>query len=568
MQTSTANRRTIIDRFPVSGEKGYSEFWRRNKSPVEVYELANLLSGLRKVASFVGSNVGKIVFSGMDAQNAISIDPRPVLGKYPVPATLTDQMIGKTVRLAYQKTEWTERFKELFLAKIDLPAQYAFKYQLFFNMSERIYLDCLSNRSVLGYYTECDRKQSIKNTLCNWTHPPTINELLHIWWDLAADRKGKEYKKPYVDQSFRGQSSRTSLEKFYKEPVALLNSIVDKLIYECPRIFGVTERGNYRMDLYFSIWPQLFEMIRYWATDSDDPYLQPHYESAEFLGIDDYDEETLKPIFFAKEVEEATSKKTFDFTERIKEVLENAEEVVTMKENDIVMPTRNFVNKKLMHNLKFVIKTVAQKKTIFNRGLKTGKIDRRRLYRASTTGMIFQMTKSDFELLNDIILLVDATGSMAAPNKWEKAEEIFQTLFSAISAYNKNARIFAYNEVKGICHITELYLKDQFYSILPHGKTASGEAIITTTFRFNKGNKRPFIIHLTDGASNWGCGVKNAIELCRKKGINLLTLGMGCVDSNKKLLRDEYGDRVRFIDDISTLPSLLRDLLNRSKWRT
>lgn len=528
--------------------------------------MARLLGALRKVASYVGGNVGRIVWSGMEAPNAIALDPTPVLGKYPVPADKTDLMVGHTIRRAYVKTEWSDRLGSLATARAKLPVRYAYKFQLFFKMGERIYLDGLSNRSVLGYYTEMERNNVVARALADASHPPTISELLHIWWDMAADRKGNKYKKPYRDSSVRGMHRRTSLEKFYAEPMALLNSIVDRLHHECPKIHGVSERVNYRLDIYFSIWPRLFTFIRTWASDSKDPYLQNSRTSAIPRALGEDQPEKNIPVWFPEEVDKVMAHQVSELTERVREVVQNKDEVVRVKENRIVMPGRNCLRKKLLHHLKFVIKTAAQKNTLFNRGLRTGKIDRRRLYRAYTTGTIFQMASSRFELVNDIVLLVDATGSMAAPSKWEKAEEIYQTLFTAIRAYNRNARLFAYNEMKSVCRITELYLKDRFYSILPHGKTASGEALIAMSHCISGCSKKPFIIHLTDGASNWGCGVQSAILQCRRSGINLLTLGMGCDDANKAMLRDEYGDLVQFVDNVDALPHLLRELLNKSKW--
>lgn len=566
MQASPSNKTQIIDRFAFSGQAGYSEFWRRNKSTVEIYEMAQLLAALRKVASYVGSNVGQIVWSGMEAPNAIALDPTPVIGKYPVPAASADLMVGHTIRRAYVKTEWSDRLCSLAMARAKLPVRYAYKFELFIKMGERIYLDGLSNRSVLGYYTELERNNVVARAQSDASHPPTISELLHIWWDMAADRKGKKYKKTYRDRSIRGVSQRTNLEKFYAEPLALLNSIVDRMNHECPKIFGVSERVNYRLDLYFSIWPRLFEFIKYWASDSKDPYLQNTRTSAIPKALGEDKPEKQIPVWFPEEVDKVIARKARDLTERIRDAVQNKDEVIRIKENNIVMPGRKCVRKKLLHNLKIVIKTAAQKKTSFNRGLRTGKIDRRRLYRAPTTGTIFQMVRSRFELVNDIVLLVDATGSMAAPNKWEKAEEIYQTLFTAIRAYNPKARLFAYNEMKSVCRITELFLKDRFYSILPHGKTASGEALIAMAQYFTGSNKKPFIIHITDGASNWGCGVKSAIGRCHRDGINLLTLGMGCDENSKTMLREEYNNLVQFVDDVDTLPHLLRDLFNKSKW--
>lgn len=565
MQTSIRNnQKEVIEIFQCEGEEGYSEFWRRNKSPVEIYELARLLGGLRKVASYVGTNVGKIVWSGMDVENAIQLDPAPLLGQYPVPAAKTDQMVGVTIQKAYEKTEWTDRLRRLAMARMKLPPLHAYKFQLYFTMCERVYLDCLSNRSVFGNYTEIARLSATEKAQNLYTQPPNISELLHIWWGIAAERSGKKYKESFRDTSVRGGSQRTGLEKFYKEPIDLLNSIVDRMIYEVPKISGVSERGNYRLQLYYSIWPELFRIIEFWPTDAIDPYLQNH-ETSRFRCLPEA-EKPEKPVWFTEKVEEIMGQKKPEFTPWVKEAVSNKEEVVPVKENNIYMPARKCVQKKLLQKLKFVIKTAAQKQTSFSRGLRSGKVDRRRLYRASTTGTIFQDSETEFELTNDITLLVDATGSMSAPNKWEKAEMLFQTLFSAIYAYNKKARLFAYNEVKNTCFLTELFLKEKFFGVLPHGKTASGEAIIAAAQNFTKGTKKPFIFHLTDGASNWGCGVENALAFCRRKGINLLTLGMGCDESAKPLLREEYGDLVTFVDNADALPRLLRDLLNKCRW--
>jgi len=560
---------TVINRFRIDSESGYSEYWRRNKSPIAAIEMARLLVGLRKAASYIGGNVGEIVWSGMQSPHAISLDPRWVMGKYPIPAAKVDRMVGLTIRNAYQKTEWSHRFRNLAMTRVNLPVRYAYKFQLYFNMCENVYLDCLSNRSVMGRYTEVDRQRTIQGAFDTVSHPPTISELLHIWWGIAADISGIKYKESYVDSSVRRNLKYTNLEKFYKEPINILNSIVERLIYECPKIHGVTERGNYRLDQYLSIWNPLFEMIKFWPTDSSDPFLQARKMGKNVVDFNPDAQNTLNAVQIAA-IEQVDAiigrKKNPVFTDQIKSCVQNVDDVANIEKNDIVMRARNRINKTLLHKLKIVIRTVAQRKRVNNRGLTSGNMDRRRLYRAQTTGTIFKMSKDEFELINDIILLVDATGSMSSPSRWEKAEEIYQTLFSAVKAYNRKARLFAYNEIKNKCFLSEIYKDGVFYTVLPHGKTASGEAIIATAFSLKKNHKKPFIIHLTDGASNWGSGVSNAIVMCRKNRIQLLTLGLGCSPDNKVLLNLEYGKLVQFVDSIDELPTLLRNLLNYSKW--
>jgi len=557
----------IIDRFHIPGEDGYSGFWRQDKSPVEIIELAKLLSALRKVASYVGRNVGEIVWSGMDPAQGIALDPTPVMGKYPVPASKTDIMVGLTIQRAYERTEWTDRLRDLAKSRLELPPHYAYKFDLYFDMCEKVYIDCLSNNRIFGYYTEKARKWEIREKRKGFITPPTVIELLHIWWDMAADRSNTRYKEAYVDRSAGGLTERTSLEKFYRGPIRLLNSIVEKLIYESPKIIGVTERGNFRLDLYLSIWPDLLEYIKFWPGDRGDPFLLSD-KFKEDIEKDDKEKEAVKAtiISYADPIDRILRSKTPDFTDQVKASVINVEDVVHIEGNDIVMKADDKIDKKLYHNLLLILKSVSQRKTLYNRGLRSGKIDRRRLYRAPTTGTVFHLKKDLFELTNDIALLVDATGSMSDPNRWDKTETICQTLFSAILTYNKNARLFAYNEVKNKCLLTELYMDGQFFTILPRGKTASGEAIIATAINLKRRQKKPFIIHITDGASNWGCGVNDAIRFCKRNRINLLTLGIGCDPSGKNSLRKEYGNLVQFVDNTDKLPGMFKSLLTHSKF--
>ena len=556
----------VIERFHVSSEDGYSEFWRRDKSPIEILELAKLLVALRKISSYIGRNVGSIVWSGMNYTNGIALDPTPVIGKYPVPASKTDIMVGFVIQRSYEKTEWSERFKKIALSQLKLSPPYTYKFNLYFDMCEKVYFDCLSNRSVQAYYTEKARKREIHKKSKEFIQPPTVSELLYIWWWMAADRSKKRYKEEFQDRSAGGLTERTNLEKFYKEPIALLNSIAERLISESPQIVGVTERGNFRIKLYLSIWDRLLEHIKFWPTDRADPYLL-FDKFTEEIEKEEKEKKAVKAtiISYADQIERTLTTKNPDFTDQVKSNVMNVDEVVRIEGNDIVMRAINKIDKKLFHNLQIVFKAVAQRRTDFNRGLKTGKIDRRRLYRAPTTGTVFQLKKDNFELINDIVLLVDATGSMADPTKWDQAETIFQTLFSVVKTYNRTARIFAYNEVRNICKLTELYMGGIFFTIFPHGKTASGEAIIATALNLKGKHKKPFIIHITDGASNWGCGVSDAMEFCKKNRINLLTLGMGCGPASKQSLRKEYGKLVQFVDNTDDLPHLFRSLLNYSK---
>ena len=267
-------------------------------------------------------------------------------------------------------------------------------------------------------------------------------------------------------------------------------------------------------------------------------------EPSEEMEREDREREGVKAtiLSYADEIESNLERKRIDFTAEVKSLVINFGEVVRVEGNDIVMPSKQNVDNSLLHKLRVVLRTVAQRNISYSRGLASGKIDRTRLFRAPTNGAIFNLKKSTFELNNDIVLLVDCTGSMAEPNKWAKVEVIYQTLFTAMLGYSPGARIFAYNERGDTCRITEIYRQGKFYSVMPHGRTASGEAIIATALSLKNHKRKPYIIHVTDGASNWGCGVHDAIQFCRKKRISLLTVGLECDPMNMTALREEYGE--------------------------
>jgi hypothetical protein len=552
-------------RFLIAGENGFSEYWRRDKSPVEMLELAKLLRGIRKMVSQVGRNSGSVVWEGMPITqpDSIELDPSPVLGRYPVPAVQADIAIGLAIRGAYLKTEWTDHVLKLAETKLNLPPQYAYKFFLYLDIAEKVYADLVANRSILGMYAEKAREWEIAKAAKQFISPPSFGELLHIWWQIATDGKQKAYKVPYEDHSVVEMAGRSSASQPYTKPMALLNSIVEDLITRCPALPSVTERCEYRLNRYTSIFKELLEMVKFWPADRKDPFLLST-DFTEDMAREDLESDAAKStlLSYADEIESNLETKHVDFTEQVRSLVANFGDVVRVEGNDIVMPAKRNMDNALLYKLKTVLQLAAQRNITFSRGLDSGRIDRTRLYRAPTTGSIFNLKKTKFELHNDVVLLVDCTGSMAEPTKWSKAELIYQTLFTAIHDYNANARIFAYNERNETCRITEIYKQGQFFSVTPHGRTASGEAIIATAISLKPGTRKPFIIHITDGASNWGCGVRDAIAYCKKKKINLLTLGLECDPMSKTALSEEYGDMIQFVSNIEQLPNLFKKLLS------
>ncbi|MGB5159202.1 vWA domain-containing protein [Desulfobacterium sp. N47] len=556
-------RGQAIECFAAQKAEGYSEYWRRDKSPVELLELSKLLFSIRRIVSYVGRNTGEVVWEGMECRDGISLDPSLVMGSYPVSAAKTDVIIGIAVEKAYQKTEWSERLKKLALEKMCLSNMNAYRFSLFFDIAEKIYADILSNRNVLGLYTKKAREFQINETVKRLPSSPTVTELLHLWWKMAFDGTETGLEKRDADVSGEGLLDRTRIKNFYKGPWAVLNSIMDALTYECPEISGVRERCTFRLELYASIWPKLFDCINFWFRETFNPRLFFSNIEGKGMGGKEKDTSTGAIPGLGKRIEDVVKGEKTDFTADVKSIVSNVDKVVCVKRGNALVWAKNKVDRVLFHKLCVSLRSIAHRKSTYNRGLRSGKLDHRRLFRASTTGTVFNLKRNYFEFVHDVVLLVDCSGSMSA--KWEQHEVAYQTLFAAIKTYNGNARIFGYNGIRNICSISELFLDGRFLAITPEGKTASGEAIIAAALSLKRGRKVPLMIHITDGASNWGCGVSDAVEFCRKKKIHLLTLGIGCDQKSKLALREEYGNLICFVDNMKSLPVLLKRLLRSGK---
>ena len=93
---------------------GYSEYWRRNKSSLESWELAHVLTALRKVGAYIAANIKPIDWIDGSAslpdltKNRILLDIGTALGEYPVPSQKMDRLVGLVVREAYRCRELSD----------------------------------------------------------------------------------------------------------------------------------------------------------------------------------------------------------------------------------------------------------------------------------------------------------------------------------------------------------------------------------------------------------------------------------------------------------------------------
>lgn len=543
----------------IQGEDGISEFWRRNKSTVVAKELSQLLAALRKLTGYLGMNVGSIIWEGMkqpEETSAIILDPVLIRGKYPVPAGKTDIVVGVAVREAYRRIEWGEKAERLAWEKAGWMNQdQRYKFQIFIQMAERIYLDILANRTVLGLYAEAARMHDFNQAKANFLTPPSLEELLYYWWFIVAQQDISKDPTEFFLMLYP-ETALVELNVLYCEQLKWICSLTRQRLNVCLTKRSVLERCHYRSELYVEQWNALIDTVKSWAADrktklkGDDvapPAKAPRISDA-----------TLKAI-------EATLSENLDYTCSVRNICDDDKETVTIKTSKIILPMEEKLDRQLFLKLKASLRLNSRNRNVISRGLKNGKIDPRRLYRAPVTGEVFMYKKPVYELDNDIILLVDASSSMVGP-KWRQSQRIFYAIFEALKELNKNTQVFAYNEAFNTCYLTKLTQDGKIYTIIPRGKTASGEAIIATALLIKKRGRlrKPLLIHLTDGASNWGSEVSYAINYCKKEKIALLTLGIGCNKKSRGELIDEYGELVEFINDIKTLPRKFTELVNNA----
>jgi hypothetical protein len=531
---------------------GISEYWRRNTSPSEATELANVLRALRKVAGHLGPNVGVIEYAGMSRSggSGITLDPETVMGEYPVPFSKMDELVGLITREALYRIEWSEHVWTL-LAPVFKPmdALPLIAFQKIVRFGESIYVDQAADRKIFGLYVRQARQRAIQESLRLMTQKsPSVDELIYLWW--AGQTNG------ISDESLRFE---------YREPLGVLKELSLKLFQVCRMKKGVTARCEKRAELY----SQTFQSIRdvltllpvvdkrlYWYTSSYAP-------AAEKAGVKKEPEKSAPTISpqILHDIELQLAGNSIDMTPIIRSVVgfEN-ETVIPTSRWDFSISAHPLIDRRIVSRLKLIFQNFAGRNKVVSRGLAGGKIDPRRLYRAPMTGRCFQQEEHHPNPDWNVALLMDASGSMRG-NKWRMVENTVANIHKALTGFQNHLQAFAYFEKDGILMISHLIKNDHIQSVPPSGLTASGQAIIAAAYLMPKIRKRNILIHVTDGESNLGCDVSYGIDYCRKEKIDLITLGCGYKD--REAMIRQYGKSIQFLDHFGQLTQSMERLL---KW--
>lgn len=573
---------------------GYSEYWRKNKATLEHEELACALRALRKVGQYITANMKTIEWLGMSKRSGdkFFLDVGFVKGEYPIPSGKMDILVGITAHEAFhgkELSDWVwikaeEKTKEL-------PQKYKNNLLRLIEVGEDIYVNKVAQGSIWEYYLEKAWSFCIPKETRDLSLPPTAECLFQIWEEIVLEGR---------------LSIEVNYHHNYLKPLSILLSYVEKIINCGEHKNSPMEKSESRANLYLELWDKIYECIQDWEYEA--PFDPTGVNIADEVGhhSDSKEESVLNEERSNKEASEnevdgfidkqdedfgkPTEIKSMDMmppeqVSRLKASLNVLEkdkkndltpliEVVTGETVTDLLETRFWNSTKpctrksdplLVKRLKRIFEAQVSKTPRINRGLFSGKIDGRRLYRAYLSGRVFKQKELTIKDTWDITILVDASLSMSGieGNEWELAESTFVSLYEAIKGSRNRLDILCYFERAKYCEIFRLLHHDKLYSIVPNGRTPTGQAIIAAALTIPKEKKR-MILHITDGEPNsGGVSVKSAAKYCKREGIELITIGCGYSEQLKEQFQNQYKENLLLIDTIEQLPYGLETLLRK-----
>jgi hypothetical protein len=538
--------------------KGYSNYWRVTQSNSEAAELAGVLRSLSRVVGHVGMNVGRVIWAGQIApdidEQSIILPFDFVLGDYPLMQGKMDVLIGVVVHESLRQCEWSESVWEEMLKKrpeLNERSNFIRKDVLrkFFSAGENIYLDKRIKGTILGDYVSKSRKVLIEGMSRDPSRSPTPWNLFDLWEQMILD-----------DVSF------PKINPLYEEPLNKLwkgTSAFDSIAGKGRQ--SVIGRCRSRADIYLSMWSEIEPHLQGWELDP-----VTHFEKgAAPREVTKKKRQKKDQVKDRQAISEDTwedinielSRGSKDLTPMIRLICNNDEKVMRTTITNFTAPASAATDRQLVMRLKNVFQYYAERVKKVNRGLDSGKIDRRKLYRAPIDGRCFKIEQMIAEFAWNFTVVIDASMSMAG-FKWRIVENTMSALHKALHGYQNRLSIFGYFEWDGVCIISELLRKDVLYSIAPTGRTPSGQAILAAALLMPRETKRrKFILHITDGESNSGVDVRYALDYCNQENIDMVTLGCGYKD--KDVLIEQYGKRLQFLDTIDELPKAVERLFQR-----
>lgn len=563
---STSRRPTKPDKSsePMIKNQVYSRYWRRNLSRHEATEFALGLRALRKVAGHLGPNVKPVFWDGMVEENesVIIVKTDDVKGLYPIPPRSFDILIGQVVREGLASIEWTELVRDR--VKKEIPKQsleIGSFLENFVEAAEDIYIYQLTGDRIWSKYLFNFYHQHLYRDLRDPVLPPSGPSLANIWRRTVIMGDVPD-----------------GLHFYYDDPLDILIQSTEE-IKNITRLPSLRSRREGRISLYQEIWAALKAVISEWEI----------FEWAEdAIGIPDRDappgdlDEDLDESEAGDEEEDQEGNVGLDqeLVAEINAILEDEKSdlaqrvAVAISEPEARSMQVEFKRGQALVNVKADPALVKRLKRIFReqealirkyrrrrvrRGLHEGKIDPRRLHRVPLDGRVFKNREDpSSDYLWQICLVADASASMTGKSgtniPWQTAEKTFVALAEASKGFKNRLDIFAYNAEQSVCNLVQLYHGGDLFTVVPIGRTPSGQAIMAAALSLKKKYKRSMIIHITDGASNCGLPLSDAVDYCLNNKIDVFTIGCDCNQQTRDFLREAFPlERLYFMKNIDYL---------------
>ncbi len=549
----------------------YSKYWRTNYSKDKAVELAFGLRALRKVAGYLGQNVKSVYWEGMIDSSlksrSIVIDTKQIQNIYPIAFNTFDIMVGQVLKEGIASIEWTEWVYEKVYNRSDYMSDLLEPYfKAIISASENIYVYEHSKREkIWSLYLLNYIKNETKHNISDPSFEPTPQSLADVW--IGKTILNKAYN---------------SLHFYFLLPIGILNKYTVK-IQNIVQIKSVGQRRDTRIDIYIKLWNEFAAAIlkiNNWIVPHSYPNLIFKNQNEQNMDEqNDLDEDQpYSPLDkdIANQVLEEVDQDMADLTNNIIKVVSDPQAGVMptiFKKGIAKSNTKADMHqvarlKQIFKSQESLIKRV--KKRQFKRGTLEGKLDPKRLYRSPINGRVFKLRENKSpDYFWHICIVADASASMTGKeghNKpWLTAEQVFISLAAAAKGFNNHLDIFSYCEDKKKCVLTKLFHGNTLYSVLPTGQTPSGQAILGAAMLLKKKYKKTMIIHITDGASNCGLRISEAISYCNKNKINLYTIGCGCNFQTKQFLSQYFPPKnLFFMNNINSLAAGIERLFNQT----
>ena len=556
--------------------EAYSEYWRKNRSHHDATELALSLRALRKVAGHIGKKLRPITWKGMGetGARAIVLDPEATSGLYPIDFGSFDMLVGQVVLEGLSDLEHSESVTDRALAGFQESPETARAYMAsLLGAAEDIYIEGLPKNPVWSLYLTSYWQYGLVKEDSHPQLPPNPADLANTWrreaiLGHASARLDSEHAdmlavlREYTEEIRKviGLASRDARREMRTEIHAEMLSRIYKILSQWEQIapradtVNVFDQAVPEEDLPDSDFLKKSDEEKEEPGEEEEGGLDPDLADEVNALLEEDDAGMAQSVAVAVRTPESSFMET-QVTPGVVKASTQADELLLRRLRGIYKRQESLVRQSRRKHVR--------------RGLMEGKLDARRLYRVPLDAKVFKNREAPaHENYWQICIVADASASMAgkgeAQKPWLTAEKTFVALAEAARGFRNLLDIYAYSAQKGVCVLTQLYHGNELYSVLPTGRTPTGQAIVGAAKRLSPRFKRKMIIHITDGASNCGLPLDKAIGYCRQNNIEIYTIGCGCNKQTRDFLREYFPPgSLFFMKNINYLPVGLERLFKQ-----